>query len=152
MRTLIALTCSVLILLLTCKLTFAGGADAVQVGSEKDGKRLQLPAELQKRLVETSVRLLASCSNTVIQPKSRLENAKRKSHLHFTFIEPRSFDLGIEKRPGTTGVQVKEIVITLPLSSGGAWIDSTKFRFYCSKFDTKITQEMEEILKSTQTP
>jgi hypothetical protein len=107
---------------------------------------------IQKRLVETAVRLLASCSNTVIHPKSTLENAKRKSHLHFTFIEPRSFDLGMEKRPGTTGVQVEEIVTTLPLSSGGAWIDSTKFRFYCSKFDTKITQEMEEILKSVQTP
>jgi len=133
-------------------LTFARATDAVQVSGVIDGRKLQLTRELQKRLIEESVRLLASCSNTVVQPHRRLEDVKSKSQLHFAFTEPRSFDLGIEKRPETTGVQVKEIVITLPLSSGGAWIDSTKFRFYCSKFDTKITQEMEEILKSAQTP
>jgi hypothetical protein len=88
----------------------------------------------------------------VIQPKSTLENAKRKSHLHFTFIEPRSFDLGTEKKTGATGVEVKEMVITLPLSSGGAWIGSTKFRWYCSKYDAKVAQQMEEMLKSAQKP
>ena len=130
----------------------ARAADPVQVTGVIDGKQLQLTSELQKRLVEESVRLLASCSNTVIQPKSTLQNAKRKSHVHFTFIEPRSFDLGVEKRPERTGVRVKEMVITLPLASGGACIDSTKFLWFCSKYDAKITQEMEEILKSPQKP
>ena len=137
---------------LIVSLAFARAADAVQVSGVIDGKKLQLTPELQKRLVEESVRLLASCSNTVVHPKSTLENAKRKSHLHFAFIEPRSFDLGTEKKTGATGVQVKEMVLTLPLSSGGAWIDSTQFRWYCSKFDAKITQEMEEILRSAQKP
>ena len=137
---------------LIASLAFARAADAVQVSGVIDGKKLQLTPELQKRLVEESVKLLASCSNTVIQPKGTLEGAKSKSHLHFTFAEPRSFDLGIQKRTETIGVQVKEAVITLPLSSGGAWIDSTRFRWYCSKYDAKITQEMEEILTSAQKP
>ena len=102
---------------LIASLGFARAVDSVQVRGVIDGKKLQLTPELQKRLVEESVKLLATCSNTVIQPKSTLENAKRKSHLHFTFIEPRSFDLGIEKKTETTGVQVKEMVITLPLLS-----------------------------------
>jgi len=140
------------ICLLIASLAFAHAADAVRVSGVVDGKKLQLTPELQKRLTEESVKLLASCSNTVIQPKNTLENAKRKSHLHFTFVEPRSFDLGTEKKTGATGVQVKEMVLTLPLSSGGAWIDSTQFRWYCSKFDAKITQEMEEILRSAQKP
>jgi len=100
---------------LIASLAFARAADAVQVSGVIDGKKLQLTPGLQKRLVEESVKLLASCSNTVIQPKNTLENAKRKSHLHFTFTEPRSFDLGIKKKPETTGVQVNEMVITLPL-------------------------------------
>ena len=137
---------------LIASLAFACGADGVKVTGEISGKKLQLTPELQKRLVEESGRLLASCSNTVFHPKNTLENAKRKSHLHFTFTEPRSFDLGIEKKTETTGVQVKEAVITLPLSSGGAWINSTRFRWYCSKYDAKITQKMEEILKSAQKP
>jgi len=140
------------ICLLIASLAFAHATDAAQVTGVMDGKKLQLTPELQKRLVEESVKLLASSSNTVIQPKSTLENAKRKSHLHFTFIKPRSFDLGIEKKTETTGVQVKEMVITLPLSSGGSWIDSTKFRWFCSKYDTKVTQEMEEILRLAQKP
>src|SRR5947207_6973852 len=101
---------------LIASLAFARAADAVQVSGVIDGKKLQLTPELQKRLVEESVKLLASCSNTVIQPKNTLTNAMRKSHLHFTFSEPRSFDLGVEKKTGTTAVQVKELVIMLALS------------------------------------
>ena len=152
MTTLPAFLHPALVFLVIGNLTVARAADPVQVTGVIDGKQLQLTSELQKRLVEESVRLLASCSNTVIQPKSTLENAKRKSHVHFTFIEPRSFDLGVEKRPERTGVRVKEMVITLPLASGGAWIDSTKFRWFCSKYDAKAAQDIEEILKAAQKP
>ena len=133
-------------------LTFARATDAVQVSGVIDGRKLKLTRELQKRLIEESVRLLASCSNTVVQPHRRLEDVKSKSQLHFAFTEPRSFDLGVEKRPERMGVRVKEMVITLPLASGGAWIDSTKFRWFCSKYDAKAAQDIEEILKAAQKP
>ena len=133
-------------------LTFARAPDAVQVSGVIDGKKLKLTRELQKRLIEESVRLLASCSNTVVQPHRRLEDVKSKSQLHFAFTEPRSFDLGIDRRPGTTNVFVKEMVIELPLSSGGAWVSSTLFRWFCSKYDRKIIKEMEELLMSAQNP
>ena len=131
-------------------LTFALATDAVQVSGVVDGKKLQLTPELQKRLIEESVKLLASCSNTVVQPHRRLEDVKSRSQLHFLFAEPRSFDLGIERRPGTTNVLVKEMVIELPLSSGGTWISSTLFRWFCSKYDSRTIQEIEEMLKPAQ--
>jgi hypothetical protein len=136
-------------LLIGC-LTFVRAEERMQVSGVIEGKHLQLTPQLQQKLVEEAVTLLASCSNTVVQPKNTLENAKRKSHLHFVFTEPHSFDLGSERKPERTGVRVKEMVITLPLASGGTWIDSTRFRWYCSKYDTKIAQDMHEILKSAQ--
>lgn len=139
--------------LLAATLAFASAEEAAQVTGVADGKQLQLTPELQQRLIEDAAKLLANCSNTVIEPKRTLESAKRKSHLHFIFTEPRSFDLGVEKNTtGATNVQVKEMVMTLPLTSGGAWIKSTKFRWFCSNYNGEIIEEMEKTLKSAQKP
>jgi hypothetical protein len=79
-----------------------------------------------------------------------------KSHLDFTFATPRSFELAtppsFNSGAKTTTVQVVEILVTLPLSSGGAYIDTTFAPWYCSKFDTRISQDMEQILKSAGKP
>lgn len=133
-----------------CLLTVARAQDAVQVSGVIDGKPLQFAPDIQRKLAEESVNLLAYCMNTVIQPHGTSESAKRKSHLDLVFPQPRSLDLGVLRNAFTTNVLVKEIVIELPLSSGGAWIDTTPFHFYCSKYDSKSIEKMEKLLKSAQ--
>jgi len=133
-------------------ITVAHAQDAVQVSGVIDGKPLQFALDVQRDLAEEAASLLAHCTNTVLQPHGTLASAKRKSHLQLVFPKPRSFDLGVERRFGTTNVLVKEIVIELPLSSGGAWIDSTLFHFYCSKYDAKAVEKMQKILESVQKP
>jgi hypothetical protein len=129
-------------------LYIARAEDPVQVGGMMDGKELQFPSHIQQKLAEESVDLLAHCTNTVPQPMGTLEWAKKKPHLHLVFLKPRSFDLGIEKKPLCTNVLVKEMVIELPLSSGRAWIGSTPFHYFCSKYNTKDAEKMDKILGS----
>ncbi len=117
-------------------------ADGVAVSGRAGGRRLELAPDIQTKLVEASAKLLATCSNVVVQPKRPLENARLGSHLDVVFSPLRKFDLGTR----ASGVAVKEIVLTLPVSSGGAWIESTQFRWYCSKFDTNVCADIERFL------
>ena len=113
-----------------------------------DGRRLELTPDIQTKLIEASAKLLATCSNVAVQPKNILENARRASHLDFVFTPPRKFDLGAR----ATGVEVKEMVLMLPVSSGGAYIESTQFRWYCSKFDTNLCGKIDLLLRSGHAP
>lgn len=76
----------------------------------------------------------------------RLENARRDSNVEFVFTSPRKLDLGLEKKAGTVGVEVKDMVITLPVCSGRVWIDSIQFRWVCSGFDTNLCGNLEALL------
>src|SRR5262245_23849358 len=122
MRTIIALS----LLLASLVATHAG--DVVNISGRMDGNKLEVAADVQTNLIVGATRLLASCSNVVVPPKNTLNNARRHSHLELVFTTPRKFDLGFEKRAGTVGVDVKDMVITLPVCSGGIWIESTQFR------------------------
>ena len=142
MRTILTLS------FLVASLVAINAADRVAVSGNVDGRRLELTPDIQAKLIEASAKLLATCSNVVVQPKNILENAKRGSHLDFVFTPPRKFDLGAR----ATGVEVKEMVLTLPVSSGGAWIESTQFRWYCSKFDTNLCGKIDLLLRSGDAP
>jgi hypothetical protein len=118
------------------------GADGWTVSAKVDRKKLELAPDIQTRLVEASAKLLATSSNVFVQPKRTLESARRDSYLDFVFSPPRKFDLGAR----ATGVEVKEMVLTLPVSSGGAWVESTQFRWYCSRFDTNVCADIKRFL------
>ena len=120
----------------------------VEVSGEVDGRSLELTRDIQSELIEASAKLLATCSNVVVEPKNIMDYAKRGPRLSFVFTPPRKFDLGAR----ATGVEVKGIVFRLPVCSGGAWIGSTQFRWYCSKFVTNHCAEIDLLLRSAQAP
>jgi hypothetical protein len=123
------------------------GADGSTVSAKVGGEKVELAQDIQTKLVEASTKLLATCSNVVVQPKRSMESARRSFSVDLVFSPPRKFDLGTR----ASDVEVKEMVLTLPVSSGGAWIESTQFRWYCSKFDTNVCADIERLLSRRQT-
>jgi len=133
---------------LLASLVAINAADGVAVSGKVDGRRLELTSDTRAKLIEAAAKLLATCGNVVVQPKNLLENYKRRSHLDFVFSPPRKFDLGAR----ATDVEVKEMVLTLPVSSDGASIESTQFRWYCSRFDTNLCGKIDLLLRSGRAP
>src|ERR1039458_1580703 len=86
-----------------------------QVSAVINGKQMELVPEVRARLVEKSVALLSSCVFSDLHPQENLAGALKQSHLRFTFSPPRKVEVPVEK----ITVGVSEMVITLPLSSGG---------------------------------
>ena len=125
---------------------FIHAADGVIVSGSIEGKKLELAPEIQTNLLEEVTRLLATSSNVVVQPKRTLAEARQRSWLELVFSPPRKFDLGVEQKADPAGVVVKDLVIPLPVCSGGVWIDSTRFRWFCSKFDTNNCASLSHLL------
>ncbi len=127
---------------------------AGEVSAIIDGQQIQLTSEVQLRLIATAGRLVTGCSKTALRPK--IENARKKSYLHFTFVEPRTFNIPNERSFSTAERQVnemvKQMVVPLPLASSGAWLESTANRWNCSQFDSNVTYEIEQILKVANIP
>jgi len=129
-----------------------------EVSAIIDGQQIPLTSEIQQRLIEASFRLVTGCSKTAVRPRNTFETAKRRSHLHFTFVEPRSFNIPNERsRSFSTADRqvkemVKEMVIPLPLTSSEPWLESTANRWNCSKCDSNVIYEIEGILKSANVP
>ena len=129
------------------------GADGVTVSAKVDGRRVELTPGIQTKLIEAAVELLATCSNVVVQPKRSMESARRSFSLDLVFTPPQKFDLGASALGAhAAGVEVKEIVLNSPVSSGGAWIESTQFRWYCSNFNTNICGKIDLLLSAAHGP
>ena len=114
-----------------------------QVSAVINGKQMELVPEVRARLVEKSVALLSSCVFSDLHPQENLAGALKQSHLRFTFSPPRKVEVPVEK----ITVGVSEMVITLPLSSGGIWVRADKGLMYFAKFKHSIVEELQKLLK-----
>jgi len=83
-----------------------------------DGQRVEFDADVRVQLVDRSVELLASCGFKDLHPQRTIADAGRQSHVRMTFARPRR----IEIRVGNSVVDVREMLITLPLGSEAIWV------------------------------
>jgi len=132
-------------------------SDTVQVSGMIDRKPLRLSDARQHQLAEESVRVLRSCTYGNLHPTgeyaSTIAHAQERSFLHIEFSEPRFVELSVGKREvpgGKVHLKFREMVITLPLSSGAFLVRANKETFYFAKFDCPISQELEKTLKEAQ--
>ena len=135
----------------------SNASDTAQVNGMIDGKALRLSGPMQHELAEESVRVLKSCTFANLHPTgeyaSTIAHAQERSYLHIKFSERRSVELRVGKREvpsGKVNLKFREMVITLPLSSGAFLVRANKETFYFAKFDCPVSQELEKTLKEAQ--
>jgi len=108
-----------------------------------NNKPVEFPPEVQDKLVESSLRVLATCGYFGTRAWPDFE---KSPHLHFRFATPRRIKIQEMEAP----LQVQEMVVTLPLTSGVFWVRSGANGLYLSKFNCAATSEMQKILKEAQ--
>ncbi len=108
-----------------------------QVSGVINGEQVQFSPEVRQKLLEESVTLLASCGYSDSRSKKGLADAKRGSYLHFALTKALIVEVPLEK----IKVELKEMVITLPLSSGRIWVNSNEGALYLAKFDPKLVND-----------
>jgi hypothetical protein len=119
------------------------------------GKAVEFSPEVRAHVVQKSVDLLSSCIYTDAKPKwgtpgepESMADAQKESHLRLVFSTPRKVEVPVEK----VTVQVREMVITLPLMTGGIWVRTENGIIYFAKYDYTIEQELQKLLKEAQMP
>ena len=129
---------------------FARADDTAQVSGVIDGKQLQISPEVRQNLITESISLLASCSYSSLHDSStnkpHFKDAVKQSHLTITFSKPQIVEVPLEKMK----VEVKEMVITLPLSSGAVWVRSDTDTSYFAMFTPDRFYKLEATLKEVQ--
>jgi hypothetical protein len=135
----------------------SSASDTSQVTGMIDEKPLRLSERMQHDVAEESVRVLRSCTYANLHPTEGyalvVAHAREGSYLHVTFSEPRFIELSVGKREvpsGKVSLQFREMVITLPLSSGAFLVRSNKETFYFAKFDCPLSQKLERTLEKAR--
>lgn len=141
-----------------CLLTtaaFARANDAAQVSGVINGKQLKLSPEVRQKLAGDSIALLASCgywSDLDCTTKhQRFADAKKGSYLLFAFAKPPTVGVSVSKGIEIR-VEVDEMVITLPMSSGVVWVRTGQRTSYFAFFQPAATFKLEAALKEAQMP
>jgi hypothetical protein len=117
------------------------------------GKSLNFSPELRAEAVQKSVDLLSSCAymdshpkwDTPANPKS-MADAQKDSHMRLVFSSPRKVEVPIEK----ITVQVREMVISLPLNTAGIWVRTDDGVLYFAKFNHATVEELRTLLEKAQ--
>ena len=109
--------------------------------------------EARAQVVQRSVDLLSSCGYTEPNPKwgapgqpQSMANAEKESHLRLVFSNPHKVEVPDEK----TTVQVREMVISLPLTTGGIWVRSVDGVAYFAMFSHSTAEALQALLKKAQ--
>ncbi len=109
-----------------------------KVSLSVNGKAIPLPDDAPAGLAGKALELLASCTYRNASPGKRLDEPRRKSHVHVAFSETKTVDVKASKEP----VRVREMVLTLPLSSGGIWVRTDREVIYFAKFQHALAREL----------
>jgi hypothetical protein len=117
------------------------------------GKPLKFSPELRAEAVQKSVDLLSSCAYKDLHPKwgtpanpQSMADAQKDSHMRLVFSSPRKVEVPIEK----VTVQVREMVISLPLNTAGIWVRTNDGVLYFAKFSHATAEELRTLLKKVQ--
>jgi len=124
--------------------------DTTKVTAVVTNRPLEFSPELRAQIVQKSVDLLSSCMYMESKPKwgapanpKSIEDVQKDSHLRLVFSTPRKVEVPIEK----VTVQVREMVISLPLIIGGIWVRTDDGVMYFSKFSHASGEELRTLLK-----
>jgi hypothetical protein len=133
---------------------FAEAAGTTNIAALINGKRVEFTSDVRAQAAQKAVALLASCAYmnakpnwgaTSIEPQ-RVADVEKQPHLRLVFSSPVRVEVPIEK----VTLQVREIVISLPLATAGIWVRTDDGVQYFAKFDCPLAQELEKILKEAQ--
>lgn len=136
-------------LLVTC----ARAQDKAHVSAIIDGKKLQFAPEIEQKLATDFIILLENCRDASVNDgntnQPRFQDAEKHSHLTIIFAKRQSVEVpNVEAK-----VEVDEMVVTLPLSSGVIWVHSDQDTSHFAKWSSYDTyQEIQRILKDAQKP
>lgn len=145
------------ILLLTIWTTAsAAAADTTNLTAIIKGKRVEFTDRQRAAAVQRSIELLASCAYLNAKPKwgtggsepVSITEAQKQSHLQLSFASPTPVAVPIEK----VTLQVREMVISLPLVTGGIWVRTNDEVLYLAKFDHLACGNLQKILDEAQNP
>lgn len=140
-------------------LAFTGSAmaeDAINLAGTIKGAKVAYTRNSRERIARKSVDLLASCIYMNPRPNwgasstapPGIENARKQSHLDLVFSTPQKVEVAAEK----VTLDVKELVITLPLNSGGIWVRTDDGVKYFAKFDCIVSHDLQKLLSEAQKP
>jgi hypothetical protein len=131
--------------------TFARADDTAQVMGFIHGKQLQLSPEAKQKLSTDSISLLASCAYMDAKPKwdaptgpKNISDVQKQSHLDVVFSYPVKVEVPIEK----VTLQVREMMISLPLTTAGIWVRSGDGVQYFAMFDPAVCENLQKQLDS----
>ena len=144
------------IILLTALTTvFAVAAETTNVTAIIKGTRVKFSSDDHAQLVQKSFALLASCGymdakpkwGTPSQPQS-IADAQKQSHLHLVFSSAHKVKIPTEN----VTLQVREIVISLPLNTAGIWVRTDNGVQYFAMFDHSVAEELQKELDKARKP
>jgi hypothetical protein len=124
-------------------LTCVQAQDTVQVSCDI---KVKFSPTDHTNVVEKSVSLLSSCAFMDTHLPQEIADVQKQSHLDFVFATPRTVEVPIMK----TTVKVREMVIKMPLITGGIWVRTDDGIIYFSKYNYTVLQELEKLLLEAQ--
>jgi hypothetical protein len=121
-----------------------GSADnTAKVTGILKNKPVEFLPDVREKLVDSSLRLLVTCGYF---GKKTWPDFEKEPHLHFTFPTPRRVTIEELETP----LEVQEMVLTLPLTSGIFRVRSGEDGLYLSKFNCTVSDELQKILTEAQ--
>ena len=141
--------------LLVLTTAFATAAETTNITAIIKGKRVQFSPDEHAQLVQKSLALLASCGYMEAKPKwgaptepKSIADAQKQSHLRLLFSSAHKVEIPPEK----ITVQVREMVISLPLATAGIWVRSDDGVQYFAMFDHTVCEELQKQLDKARKP
>ena len=133
----------------------AAAADVTNVTAIIKGKRVEFSSDVRAQIVQKSVDLLASCAYMAAKPKwgapaepQSIADAQKQSHLHLVFSSAHKVEIPTEK----VTLQVREIVISLPLTVAGIWARTDDGVQYFAMFDHTACEALQKQLDKAGKP
>jgi hypothetical protein len=137
--------CLIYVLAIFLTVASVSAADVESVHAIKKGKPAVFTPEIRLTVIEKSVDLLSSCKyNGKIQNMPAEEKA---SQLHITFAKPRKIKVM------EVAVEVKEMVVTFPLSSSGRiYVRTEDGVIFFTKFSKhELVKELQALFDDSST-
>jgi hypothetical protein len=133
----------------------ATAADTTNLTAILKGKRVEFSSDVRAQIILKSVDLLASCGYMDAKPKwgapaepQSIGDAQKQSHLHLVFSRPHKVEIPTEKAT----LQVREIVISLPLTIAGIWVRTDDGVQYFAMFDHTVCEDLQKELDKAGKP
>jgi len=140
----------IILFLVVLAVSIAMAKGTTNVTAVVKGKPLEFSPAVRDQVIQKSVALLSSCAyvdprpdwGAPGQPQS-IADAQKNSHLRFVFSNPCQVEVPIEKLT----VQVREMVVSLPLVTAWIWVRTDEGVRYFAKFSHAVVEGLQPLLQ-----